>query len=81
LWFPPVTVPVGCGQVRRPLQLPVLTMVTGYSRWLSAVLIPSRKAEDLFAGRWQLISGLGAVPRVPVWDGGRRDRAAPRWPG
>ena len=33
-WFPPVTVPVGFGQVRRPTQLPVLTMVTGYSRWL-----------------------------------------------
>jgi hypothetical protein len=28
----------------------VLTMVCGYSRWLSAILIPSRRAEDLFAG-------------------------------
>jgi transposase len=62
-WFPPVTVPVGCGQARRPVQLPVLTMITGYSRWLSAVLIPSRRAEDLFAGWWQLIEALGAVPR------------------
>src|SRR6185437_1554295 len=70
LWFPPVELPVGFGQVRRPAQLPVLTMVTGYSRWLSAVLIPSRTAEDLFAGGWQLISSLGAVPRVLVWDGG-----------
>src|SRR6478609_11943896 len=43
LWFPDVEIPVGFGQVRRPAQLPVLTMVTGYSRWLSAVLIPSRK--------------------------------------
>src|SRR5262249_10055093 len=34
LWFPPVMVPVGCGQVRRPAQLPVLTMVCAYSRWL-----------------------------------------------
>jgi hypothetical protein len=50
LWFPLVELPAGFGQVRRPAQLPVLTMVTGYSRWLSAVLIPSRKAEDLFAG-------------------------------
>jgi len=64
LWFPPIELPAGFGQVRRPAQLPVLTMVTGYSRWLSAVLIPSRKAEDLFAGWWQLISSLGAVPRV-----------------
>src|SRR5262249_9057118 len=33
-WFPPVRVPAGFGQVRRPVQLPVLTMVTGYARWL-----------------------------------------------
>ena len=78
LWFPPVELPVGFGQVRRPAQLPVLTMVTGYSRWLSAVLIPSRKAEDLFAGWWQLIGSLGAVPRVLVWDG---EGAIGRWRG
>jgi transposase len=76
LWFPPVTVPVGCGQVRRPVQLPVLTMITGYARWLLAVLIPSRKAEDLFAGWWQLIEALGAVPRALVWDG---EGAIGRW--
>ena len=69
LWFPPVSVPVGFGQVRKPTQLPVLTMVTGYARWLTGLLIPSRTAADLFAGWWQLISGLGAVPRVLVWDG------------
>ena len=44
-------------------------MVTGYARWLAARLIPSRAAEDLFAGWWQLIAQLGAVPRVLVWDG------------
>jgi transposase len=75
-WFPPVTIPVGCGQVRRPVQLPVLTMITGYARWLMAVLIPSRAAEDLFAGWWQHISGLGAVPRVLIWDG---EGAIGRW--
>jgi transposase len=75
-WFPPVTIPVGCGQVRRPVQLPVLTMITGYARWLSAVLVPTRHAQDLFAGWWQLIAGLGAVPRVLVWDG---EGAIGRW--
>jgi transposase len=69
LWFPPISLPVGFGQTRRPTQLPVLTMVTGYSRWLSAVLIPSRCSQDLFAGWWQLIERLGSVPRVLVWDG------------
>jgi transposase len=68
-WFPPIELPVGFGQTRHPTQLPVLTMVTGYSRWLSAVLVPTRAAEDLFAGWWRLIHALGAVPRTLVWDG------------
>jgi transposase len=49
LWFPPIRLPVGFGQQRRPTQLPVLTMVTGYSRWLFGQLIPSRAAPDLFS--------------------------------
>ncbi len=44
-------------------------MVTGYSRTLFARLIPTRTAEDLYAGWWQHLSRLGAVPRVLVWDG------------
>ena len=77
-WFPDITVPVGYGQVRTATQLPVLTMVCGYSRWLSGVLIPSRRAEDLFAGWWQHLATLGAVPRVLVWDG---EGAVGRWRG
>jgi transposase len=69
LWFPAITLPVGFGQVRTATRLPVLVMVTGYARWLAARLIPSRVAEDLFAGWWQLLAGLGGVPRVLVWDG------------
>ncbi len=68
-WFPDIELPVGYGQTRTAKQLPVLTMVTGYSRWLSAMLIPTRTAEDLFAGWWGHLTGLGAVPRVLVWDG------------
>ena len=75
-WFPPVTVPVGCGQSRPSVRLPVLTMVCGYSRWLSARLLPSRSAEDLFAGWWSLLQDLGGVPRVLVWDG---EAAIGRW--
>jgi transposase len=78
LWFPPIDLPVGFGQTRKPAQLPVLTMACGYSRWLSAVLIPSRRTEDLFAGWWQLLGKLGAVPRVLVWDG---EGAVGRWRG
>jgi transposase len=75
-WFPPIELPVGFGQSRTATRLPVLTMACGYSRWLAGVLIPSRRAEDLFAGWWRLIEGLGAVPRVLVWDG---EGAVGRW--
>ena len=86
LWFPDIEVPVGCGQVRTAKQLPVLTMVCGYSRWLFARLIPTRCAEDVFAGWWGHLAALGAVPRVLVWDGegavgqygGGRNRLTPQ---
>ena len=61
----------GLREARKPAQLPVLTMITGYAGWLSAVLLPTRTAADLFAGWWQLIAGLGAVPKALVWTGGR----------
>ena len=77
-WFPPVSVPAGPGQERGPKRLPVLTMVSAYSRWLLAVLVPTRHSQDLFAGWWQLIAGLGGVPRALVWDG---EGAIGRWRG
>jgi transposase len=69
LWFPDISLPVGFGQTRTATRLPVLVMVSGYARWLAARLLPSRGAEDLFAGWWQLLAQLGGVPRVLVWDG------------
>jgi transposase len=75
-WFPDIELPVGFGQSRTAKRLPVLTMACGYSRWLAGVLVPSRQAEDLFAGWWQLIGALGAVPRCLVWDG---EGAVGRW--
>jgi transposase len=77
-WFPDIEIPVGFGQTRTATLLPVLTMITGYSRWLSAVLIPTRTAADLFAGWWGHLAALGAVPRVLVWDG---EGAIGRWRG
>lgn len=75
LWFPPADVPLGFGQVGRP---PVLVMVCGYSRWLSAVMIPSRQGPDLLDGQWQLISQLGAAPKALVWD---NESAVGQWHG
>ena len=77
-WFPDVKVPAGYGQVLTAKELPVLTMMSGYSRWASAMLIPSRHAQDLFAGWWAEIEALGAVPRTLVWDG---EGAIGRWRG
>jgi transposase len=65
LWFPPAQVPLGFGQVSHP---PVLVMVAGYSRWITARMLPSRSAADLIAGHWRLLTELGAVPRTLVWD-------------
>lgn len=75
LWFPPVDVPLGCGQFGRP---PVLVMVCGYSRVMAARMIPSRQAPDLLAGHWVLISGMGRVPRMLVWD---NESAVGQWRG
>jgi transposase len=68
-WFPDIELPVGFGQTRTAKQLPVLTMVSAYSRMLFALLIPTRTAQDLYAGWWRHLSRLGAVPRTLVWDG------------
>ena len=77
-WFPDIELPVGCGQTRTAKQLPVLTMVSAYSRMLFARLIPTRRAEDLYGGWWRHLSRLGAVPRVLVWDG---EGAVGAWAG
>ena len=75
LWFPPVKVPLGAGQKSSP---PVLVMVSGYSRWLLARMLPSRAAGDLFAGMWALLSVLGGVPKTLVWD---NEGAIGQWRG
>jgi transposase len=75
LWFPPAKVPVGAGQQASP---PVLVMVSGYSRWLMARMLPSRAAGDLFAGMWALLRMLGAAPKTLVWD---NEGAIGQWKG
>lgn len=66
LWFPGPVVPVA---EDAPLaDPPVLTMVSAFSGFMMALLLPSRTTGDLVAGMWQLLSGLGAVPKRLVWD-------------
>lgn len=73
LWFPPVDIPLGFGQVGRP---PVLVMVCGYSRMISAMMLPSRQSADLLCGHWELIQKWGCVPRALVWD---NESAVGKW--
>ncbi|SDY94033.1 hypothetical protein SAMN05661080_05090 [Modestobacter sp. DSM 44400] len=47
LWFPETPIPVGHRQVA---VLPVLAMTLTYSRFISAVMLPSRQGGDLLAG-------------------------------
>ncbi|RGA04313.1 IS21 family transposase [Microbispora triticiradicis] len=75
LWFPPVDVPLGCGQHGRR---PVLVMVSGYSRWISARMLPSRQSADLITGHWVLLRQLGRVPKALVWD---NEAAIGQWRG
>ncbi|MGI5378617.1 IS21 family transposase [Streptomyces sp. CA-251387] len=75
LWFPPAEIPLGFGQTGCP---PVLVMVSGYSRWIMARMLPSKTAADLIAGHWRLLTGLGAVPRALVWD---NEAAVGSWRG
>lgn len=78
LWFPEPRIPLGDGSTA---VRPVLVMVTSFSKFLTAAMIPTRTTADLLAGTWSLLSGqLGAVPRRLVWDNeagiGRRNRLA-----
>ncbi len=66
LWFPGKVVPVG--EQGKFIDPPVLTMVAAFSGFIMALLLPTRTTGDLVAGMWQLLSGLGAVPKTLVWD-------------
>ncbi|KUN61159.1 hypothetical protein AQJ54_34075 [Streptomyces griseorubiginosus] len=65
LWFPETKLQVGAGQQQ---VLPVLVMTLGFSRFMTAVMIPSRQAGDILSGMWSLIQGIGRVTKTLVWD-------------
>jgi transposase len=77
LWFPPRKIPLEDGTSRL---LPVLVITAAHSRFMTGRMIPTRKTEDLLLGSWELIRGLGRVPRRLIWDNepgiGRGQRAA-----
>jgi hypothetical protein len=77
LWFPPAKIPLPGGAVSL---LPVLVMVAAFSRFTTAVMLPTRKTADLLLGMWHLLCQLGAVPHRLIWDNeagiGRRGKLA-----
>lgn len=65
LWFPETRIPVAVGQER---VLPVLVMTLAFSRFMTAMMLPSRQGGDLLSGMWMLISQIGRVTKTLVWD-------------
>ena len=65
LWFPAVKIPLSDGSL---VTLPVLVMVSSASRFITALMLPSRMTGDLIAGTWQLLNDFGGVPARLVWD-------------
>lgn len=77
LWFPGKVIPVDTDEAsktpgwvtgRPAADLSVLTMIAAFSGFMTAALLPTRKTGDLLAGIWPLLSGLGGVPKMRVWD-------------
>jgi transposase len=65
LWFPQTRIPVAPGQDR---VLPVPVMTLAFSRYLTAMMLPSRLGGDLLFGMWELIQQVGRVTKTLVWD-------------
>jgi hypothetical protein len=65
LWFPPYKIPLEDGTA---CLLPVLVITCAHSRFMFAVMIPTRHTTDLLLGMWQLLQELDRVPRRLIWD-------------
>ena len=59
LWFPPASSPLGGDQSGAP---PVLVMVAAFSRFITAMMLPSRVTTDLVAGMWRCLAGSRCDP-------------------
>lgn len=65
LWFPDYQIPLGDNTFG---VFPVLVMTLAYSRFMAAIMLPTRQGGDLTAGMWQLTSRVGGVTKTLVWD-------------
>lgn len=62
LWYPSAPI-LDTGVVH-----PVLTMIACWSRFLLAMMIPTRQCGDILAGMNVLLSRLGGLPERILWD-------------
>ncbi|WP_417564096.1 Mu transposase domain-containing protein [Microbacterium sp.] len=46
----------------------MLVITSAHSRFVTGLMIPTRKTEDLLLGTWELLQQIGAVPRRFIWD-------------
>ena len=51
-------------------------LVSGFSRVITARMLPTRQSPDLLAGHWELLRGWGRLPKTLVWD---NESAVGRW--
>jgi len=62
LWFPSIPI-LATGVVH-----PVLTMIACWSRFLLAMMLPTRQCGDILAGMNVLLARLGGLPGRLLWD-------------
>jgi len=62
LWFPRTAI-TATGLIH-----PVLTLIACWSRFLLAVMIPTRQCGDILAGMNLLLGRLGGLPQRILWD-------------
>ncbi len=81
LWFPPIELPVGFGQTRRPAVLPVLTMICAYSRphrgAVAGRAMVAGEAVELGVFMLTVLEGHG-LPRRTANRVGRDKMVSPR---
>jgi Mu transposase, C-terminal domain len=75
LWQPDVDIPVGFGLADK---LWVIAGVSGFSRFVGGLMIPTRQAHDVLSGHLEVLTQFGALPRRVVWD---QEGAIGQWHG
>jgi O-antigen/teichoic acid export membrane protein len=74
IWFPPLPPRTGRPGDRAWRRLPLLTVVSAYSGWIVADMLPSRQPADVHAACLRALRQLGGAPRYLMWATGHADK-------